>query len=322
MFFFESIPWYSALMWFAVLGGLMLVNEITRSSKRTSLLVYVALPIILTFIVWPRTAGEGSSVGTWFHWAKVYSSLAGVLGFMALRFIKGLDKNKYLLMFPAFILALNILEAVIRDFQCYSFNGLVDGVVILGGPWNIMNGIAGILNIVTISGWMGITISKDKKRDMLWPDQLWFWIIAYDLWNFAYVYNCVSDHAFYAGAALLISCTIPAFFIRKGAWLQHRAQTLATWMMFVMCFPAFVDTSMFAVKSSHDPRALMLVSGLALAANVAVFIYHGYRIVRYRLNPLKQDIYIDLDAYKNVLTDKAALKDNFNAALKTAEAAK
>ena len=166
-----------------------------------------------------------------------------------------------------------------------------------------MNGIAGIINIITITGWMGIFIGKDKKKDMLWPDMLWFWIIAYDLWNFAYVYNCVSDHAFYAGAALLISCTIPAFFIKKGAWLQHRAQTLAIWMMFVMCFPSFVDTSMFAVKSSHNITALWVVSGLALASNVAVLVYEIITIARTKRNPLKEEIYTDLPAFKQVVAD-------------------
>lgn len=300
MFLFESIPWYSALMWFVVLGGLILTNELARRSKWFSMAIFIALPVVLTFAVWPKTAGEGSSVGTWFHWAKVYSALAGCLGFMALRFIKGMDKNKLLLTFPAFILALNITEAVIRDFQCSGFNGIVDGVVMVGGPWNIMNGIAGILNIITISGWLGIVISKDKSKDMLWPDQLWFWIIAYDLWNFAYVYNCVSDHSFYAGAALLISCTIPAFFIKKGAWLQHRAQTLAIWMMFVMCFPTFVDTSMFAVKSSHSVAALWVVSGLSLVSNVAVFIYHFGKVIKNKKNPLKDEIHSDLPAFQEV----------------------
>ena len=300
MFLFQSIPWYSVLMWFGVLAGLMVINELARASKWFSLSIFVALPIVLTFTVWPHTAGEGSSVGTWFHWAKVYSSLAGCVGFMALRYVKGLSNNKYFLMFPPLILALNIMEAVIRDFQCAGLNGLVDGVVMVGGPWNIMNGIAGILNIITISGWMGICIGKDKHKDMLWPDQLWFWVIAYDLWNFAYVYNCVSDHAFYAGAALLISCTIPNFFFKKGAWLQHRAQTLATWMMFVMCFPAFVDTSMFAVKSSHSTTALWVVSGLALASNVAVFVYHFYKIFKYKRNPFKEEIHTDLAAFKLV----------------------
>ncbi len=304
MFLFESIPWYSVLMWFGVLAGLMVVNELARMNKWFSLLIFLVLPIVLPFTVWNHTAGAGSSVGTWFHWAKVYSALAGCLGFMALRFIKGASNNKYLLMFPPLILSINILEAVVRDFQCYGLNGMVDGVMMVGGPWNIMNGIAGILNIITISGWMGIFIGKDKRKDMLWPDQLWFWIIAYDLWNFAYVYNCVSDHSFYAGAALLISCTIPAFFIKKGAWLQHRAQTLAIWMMFVMCFPAFVDTSMFAVKSSHNETALWVVSALALASNIAVFIYHFYKVFKYKRNPFKEEVHPDLTSYKLVVENK------------------
>ena len=192
------------------------------------------------------------------------------------------------------------MEAVVRDFQCFGYNGLVDGVIIIGGPWNIMNGIAGLLNIITISGWIGITVGKDSKKDMLWADQLWFWIIAYDIWNFAYVYNCVSDHAFYAGAALLISCMIPAFFIKKGAWLQHRAQTLAFWMMFVMSFPAFVDTSKFAVKSSHNETALFVVSALSLAVNVAVFIYHFYKVIKYKRNPIKTEVHSDLAAFKEI----------------------
>ena len=59
MFLFESIPWYAALMWFAVLGALILVNEITRLNKWVSIAVYLVLPIILTFTVWPNTAGPG-----------------------------------------------------------------------------------------------------------------------------------------------------------------------------------------------------------------------------------------------------------------------
>ena len=304
MFLFAPIPWYSALMWFVVLGGLMLVNELARLNKWFSLAIFLVLPAVLTITLWPHTAVPGSSVGTWFHWAKVYSALAGCLGFLAIRNFKGWSANKWALMFPPFILAINILEAVVRDFQCFGVNGLVDGVTTIGGPWNIMNGIAGLINIITITGWMGIFIGKDQKKDMLWPDMLWFWVIAYDLWNFAYVYNCVSDHAFYAGAALLISCTIPAFFIKKGAWLQHRAQTLGIWMMFVMSFPSFVDTSMFAVKSSHNPAALWVVSGLALASNLAVLVYELYKINKTKRNPLKEEIYTDLPAYQKV----AALK--------------
>ncbi|BDA79225.1 hypothetical protein LPTSP3_g21550 [Leptospira kobayashii] len=305
MLLFETIPWFSALMWICVCLCLMIISEITRANKWLSLIVYLVVPIVLTIFVWPHTAVKGSSVGTWFHWVKVYSALAGCLGFMALRFLPGFAKNKYLLLFPPLILALNILEAVVRDFQIDRVNGIVDGMLIIGGPWNIMNGIAGILNILTISGWMGIFIGKDKKRDMLWPDQLWFWIIAYDLWNFAYVYNCVPDHSFYAGAALLASCTILAFVVKKGTWLEHRAQTLAIWMMFVMCYPLFVDSSVFAVKSSHNEVALWLVSGLSLASNIGVFVYHFYRIRKYKLNPFQEEVYKDLAAYQAVVKNRA-----------------
>lgn len=300
MFFFENITWQSAMMWVAVVAVLMGLNELARLNKWVALVLFTVVPVILTIFVWPTTAGAGSSTGTWFHWVKVYSALAGCLGFLALRFIKGASNNKYLLIFPPLILAINIMEAVIRDFQVYSLQGMVDGVLMNGGIWNIMNGVAGILNILTISGWVGIKISKDKQKDMVWPDQMWFWIIAYDLWNFAYVYNCVSDHSFYAGAALLISCTIPAFFIKKGAWLQHRAQTLAFWMMFTMSFPAFVGESQFAVASTHSDASLFIASFLSLAANIAVFVYHIYRIKKYKRNVLTEEVYVGLKTFEEI----------------------
>lgn len=285
-------------MGFAVLAGLMFFNEIARANKWIALGLFLVLPILLTLFVWPTTAAPGTSVGTWFHYAKVYSVLIITLIIMGIRYFESWAKNKFIIMLPALLLAINIMEAVIRDFQCYSLNGFVDGVVITGGSWNIMNGIAGILNILAISGWVGIFISKGKKKDLMWPDQLWFWIIAYDFWNFAYVYNCLGDHAFYAGAILLLSCTIPAFFIKKGAWLQHRAHTLSVWVMFAMTFPAFIDTSKYAVKASQNETALFIVSALALVANIALVIYHVYMIVKTKRNPIKEEIYSDLKSFK------------------------
>ena len=292
-------------MWVVVLFALIGANELARQSKWAALGFFLVLPILLTIFIWPTTAGEGSSTGTWFHWVKVYSALAGCLGFVALRFVPGLAQKKWALCFPPLILAINIVEAVIRDFQVYGMQGMVDGVFMVGGPWNIMNGIAGILNILTICGWAGIFISKRKEKDMIWPDMIWPWIIAYDLWNFAYVYNCVGDHSFYAGAALLISCTIPAFFITKGAWLQHRAQTLAFWMMFTMAVPSFVDESQFAVQSSHDPVALFTVSALALAANIGVVVYQLIKMRKNKANPLKGEVYTDTKAYQRAVDDNS-----------------
>jgi hypothetical protein len=223
---------------------------------------------------------------------------------MALRYVKNLDKKKMLLLFPPLILSINILEAVFRDFQCFGYNGTVDGIFIYGGAWNIMNGIAGILNIITITGWLGICIrkqtAKDGSKDMLWPDMLWFWIVAYDLWNFAYTYNCLPGHSWYAGFALLLAPTLCAFTVGKGAWLQHRAQTLAIWCMFAQTFPSFIDKGAFAVASSYNQTALFLVSFAALASNILVMIYMIYKVLKTKRNPYLGELYTDLGEYKEI----------------------
>lgn len=291
-----------------VLLALMAFNELGRTTKWGGIVLFIIVPAILTIYVWPTTAAPGNEYGTgnWFTWVKTYSALAGCVGFMALRFIPGLAEKKWALWFPPLILAINIMEAVIRDFQCYTFGAwegaYINHLWVMSGPWNIMNGIAGILNIITICGWYGIFISKDKSRDMIWPDMIWPWIIAYDLWNFAYTYNCIADHSFYCGLLLLLSCTIPAFFIKKGAWLQHRAQTLALWAMFVMTVPQFADR-IAPVPTTHNPTAFFTVSFLALASNVALFIYQFNKIRKYKLNPLKDEIYKDTKAYKSAIAE-------------------
>jgi hypothetical protein len=291
-----------------VLFALMAFNELGRTTRWGGLVLFLIVPATLTIFVWPTTAAPGNEygTGTWFNWVKTYSALAGCLGFMAIRFIPGLAQKKWALCFPPFILALNILEACIRDFQCYSYgawNGAyIDNLWLMSGPWNIMNGIAGLLNIVTICGWLGIFISKDRTKDMIWPDMIWPWIIAYDLWNFAYTYNCIADHSFYCGLILLLSCTIPAFFIKKGAWLQHRASTLALWIMFVMTIPSFADR-IAPVPTTHNPKAFFIVSLIALIANVTLAAYQFNKIRKNRLNPLKDEIYTDTKAYKKAIEE-------------------
>lgn len=288
--------------------ALLALNEITRRSKWLSLVIYVALPLALTIFVWPQTAGAGTTSGYWFAWVKTYSALAGVIGFMAIRHIKKLEGSKFMYLFPALILAINILEAVYRDIEVFmSFNGTTvveNGLTMMGGSWNLMNAAAGILNIVTITGWLGIRIAKTKSRDMVWPDMLWFWIIAYDLWNLAYCYNCISDRSMYSGVILIVSATIASFFIKKGVWLQHRAQTLALYAMFNLTFPLFADASQFAVKASHRPEAMMVLSVAALAMNIGVLVYEIIHMRTLRVkNPIKNDVYTDLKSYQNALSD-------------------
>ncbi len=289
-----------------VLFSLIAFNEFGRTTRWGGLFLFLVVPVVLTIFVWPATAAPGNEYGTgnWFNWVKTYSALTGCLGFMAIRFIPGLAEKKGAKLFPPIILALNIFEACLRDFEVFTYgawNGaVIDHLWVMSGPWNIMNGIAGLLNIVALCGWMGIFISKDRSKDMIWPDMIWPWIIAYDLWNFAYTYNCIADHSFYCGLILLLACTIPAFFIKKGAWLQHRAQTLALWIMFVMTMPTFADR-IAPVPTTHNPAAFFTVSLLALLANLALVIYQFLRIRRLNLRPLHDEVYRDTRAYRRVL---------------------
>ena len=60
-------------------------------------------------------------------------------------------------------------------------SGAIEGEVVgvMGGPWNFMNAAAGILNIIAITGWFGIVIrkqtKKDGSKDMLWPDMIYYY---------------------------------------------------------------------------------------------------------------------------------------------------
>lgn len=304
-------------IWLFILFALMAFNELGRSKPWAGITLFGIVPLVLTIFVWPTTAAPGNEygTGTWFNWVKTYSALAGCLGFMALRFVSWTGKDgqthhlyekKWALCFPPLILAINIAEAVLRDFQVFSFGlwggGTVENLWTISGPWNIMNGVAGILNIITICGWLGIFVSRDKTRDMIWPDMIWPWIIAYDLWNFAYTYNCISDHSAYCGLALLLSCTIPTFFIKRGAWLQHRAQTLGLWIMFIMTVPQFADR-IAPIPTTHNPTAFFIVSAVALAFNAGVAVYQLLQIKRRSLNPLYDEIYTHTRPYKAVVDE-------------------
>lgn len=306
-------------MWIVVFVCLFVFNEVARRFKWIGFFSFFVLPIILT-VIW-FTVMKETTYTDWFHLAKVYSATAGSIGFWLIRHYEKKDKdgnvvwrlatNKIALCFPPLILAINILEAVARDIEVGSTfwminSGAIEGEImgVLGGPWNYMNAIAGILNIITITGWFGIVIrkmsDKDKSRDMLWPDMLWFWILAYDIWNFVYTYNCIPTHSWYAGLALLVAPTLCAFTVGKGAWLQHRAATLAIWCMFAQTFPLFQDTGKYMVASSYNPTIYTILGAISLLVNLAVFIYMIMKVTKTKRNPYKAELYIDHLEYKAI----------------------
>ena len=182
-----------------------------------------------------------------------------------------------------------------------------ENVWLYGGWWNWLNGIAGLLNIFCMTGWWGIYSSK-KKDDMLWPDMIWLYILAYDIWNFQYTYLNLPTHSWYCGVALLLAPTVAACLWNKGGWIQNRANTLAIWCMFAQVFPLFQDRSVFttipvlyadgfmdaAVRpTAADPRAQGVISVISLAVNALVLALVIRRAIQQKKNPYKNEIFTD-----------------------------
>ena len=298
--------------------GLILVNEIARRTKAGGVFCFIVLPVILTvyFVAISIGAGIGQEwalnnpthvhMNSWFHYAKLYAATIGCIGFMAIKYSWGkIGKAHWFKCFPFVIVAINILIAVVSDFEsairAWGTTWVsTEGILLYGGWHNVFNGLAGLINIACMTGWFGIYISK-KRQDMLWPDMTWVFIIAYDLWNFCYTYNCLPTHAFYCGLALLLAPTVAAFFWNKGGWIQNRAFTLAIWCMFAQVFPAFQDYSVFSVQSVNNPNVNLAVSVIALVANVAAFTYIMYRARKLKVNPYLNEVFVGTRDYEEAM---------------------
>ncbi|MBO5122049.1 MAG: hypothetical protein J6J01_11320 [Oscillospiraceae bacterium] len=327
---------YQLLGWLLVFVALVLFNEIARRSKKGGLFFFVALPAALTvyFIAiyvgaamgaeWALTNSTYVYMNGWFHYAKLYASLAGCIGFMMLKYKWSFGKTEWFKVFPFAIVAINILIAVASDFESaikgaqamkefgdrWWLSG--EGVWLYGGWWNWLNGIAGIINIFCMTGWWGIYSSKNK-HDMLWPDMIWLYIIAYDVWNFQYTYLNLPTHAWYCGLALLLAPTVAAALWNKGGWIQNRANTLATWCMFAQVFPLFQDNSIFttipvlyadgfmdaAIRPTLvNPVPQGVISILSIAINALVLGIIIKRSVEQKKNPYTNEIFTDTKDYQ------------------------
>ena len=300
--------------WIAVFICLIGANEVARRSKKGGIFCFLVLPAILTvyFIAIYAGAAMGAEwalenptyvhMNSWFHYAKLYAATAGCIGFMMLKYgWTGLGRSHAFKAFPFVIVAINILIAVVSDFESAvrAFGTTwvsTEGVTLYGGWHNVFNGLAGLVNIFCMTGWWGIYSSKDKQ-DMLWPDMTWVYIVAYDLWNFCYTYNCLPTHAWYCGLALLLAPTVANFLWNKGGWIQNRANTLALWCMFAQVFPMFQDYSVFSTNSVNNTGVNLAVSVVALVANIAALIYIVYRAKKLGVNPYKSEVFVGTRDY-------------------------
>ena len=318
---------FQLLGWLMVFVGLILANEFARRTKWGGITCFLILPAALT--VYFISIYVGAAMGAqwalnnptyvymngWFHYFKLYAATAGCIGFIMIKYKWGIGKQEWFKVFPFLIVAANILIAVVSDFESGIKGALSpdgwwlssENVWLYGGWWNWLNGIAGIINIFCMTGWWGIYVSRDKK-DMLWPDMTFLYIIAYDIWNFQYTYLNLPTHAWYCGLALLLAPTVANALWNKGGWIQNRANTLALWCMFAQVFPLFQDRSIFttipvlyadgfmdaAVRPTLvNPVPQGVISILSIGINALALALIIKRSKGQKKNPYKQEIFTD-----------------------------
>ena len=331
---------YKLLGWLMAFLGLVILNEIGRRTKFGGILIFVAIPLALTvyFIAIYAAAAKGAEwalnnptyvhMNSWFHYAKLYAADCGCIGFMMLKYKWGIGAKEWFKPFPFIIVAINILIAVGSDFEsaikgAMSVDGWwlsSEGVWLYGGWWNVLNGIAGILNILCMTGWWGIYSSKGRQ-DMLWPDMTWMFILAYDIWNFEYTYLNLPTHSWYCGLALLLAPTFAAAVWNKGGWIQNRANTLAIWCMFAQVVPAFQDYSKFSVLPSvygdtYDavgymdasirpitahPQAQGVIAIASIVTNAVVLAFIIKRSIELKRNPYRNEIWMGTKDYEEAM---------------------
>ena len=331
---------YKLLGWLMAFLGLVILNEIGRRTKFGGILIFVAIPLALTiyFIAIYAAAAKGAEwaltnptyvhMNSWFHYAKLYAADCGCIGFMMLKYKWGIGAKEWFKPFPFIIVAINILIAVCSDFEsaikgAMSVDGWwlsSEGVWLYGGWWNVLNGIAGIINIFCMTGWWGIYSSKGRQ-DMLWPDMTWMFILAYDVWNFEYTYLNLPTHSWYCGLALLLAPTFAAAVWNKGGWIQNRANTLAIWCMFAQVVPAFQDYSKFSVLPSvygdtYDavgymdasirpitahPQAQGVIAVASIVTNVVVLAFIIKRSIELKRNPYRNEIWMGTKDYEEAM---------------------
>ena len=342
-------------MLLVVLAGLILWNEFARRTKMGGAITFFVIPVLLTvyFVAIAIGARSGAEwavnnqthiyMNGWFHYAKLYAALTGCIGFMMIKYKWGIGAKHWFKPFPFVIVAINILIAVVSDFESAVMGWnkwwlSSEGVWLFGGWHNVFNGLAGILNIFCMTAWWNVYASKDKK-DMIWADMTWVYIVIYDIWNFAYTYNCLPTHSWYCGIALLLAPTVAALLWNRGGWIQNRANTLAIWCMFAQVFPLFQETfkdgrqwfswavlpvqypdGVETIKQLYDvaggeaatvgttvdtvaanPTMMTVISALALVTNIIALTYIICVSKKRHINPYKQDVFVNQKYYKDAM---------------------
>lgn len=236
------IPWWHYILSMSIYFILLIVIiDLCRKYVKGSMFFW--LISLATFPLW-IILGQ---VEGWFRWFKVLSVLlptAFIVGTARLAYYKPMNKNPILeflrkdwvYWFLYAMLALNILEATIKDVQ-------------LG---NIANAFVGAVLIITMPFPMKYWKFGGKKADLLFYSTV-AWNFLYTTWNLAFVY--AEGVAFFGGTICILMAAelYPVFKKRPELYIISRIYTLAFHMLMrtmgQSVFTQFMDFTPFYLES-------------------------------------------------------------------------
>lgn len=242
-----------------------LLTEVCRRYRKLA-----AGIIILSLFTFPLWAANRDS---WFEWMKILSVLLPMVIVSLARLAvfddkKGtfweIFKKPWTMWFLFFILALNITEASIRDWEF----------------GNHMNALAGFLLILTIpfagKFWR---IEKDVCGDLIVDFPLG-WCFLYTTWNAAFLLGCIPDE-FAGGLAILIACELYSLFGRHDLYIMGRIYTLAFFVLQLGTTDVlpFMDSSAWANQTFVDNWGIFNV-----ACGVVYVIWYNWQMHTGRCN--------------------------------------
>lgn len=170
-------------------------------------LIFLGIGPIIMWHWWKPTAKKCD--WSWFIILKTYS----VAFFSSIFMLAMILEQQYVLFFSLilyFLMILNILEAVVFDFQVGSK----------------VNAFAGLLLAASTPQWGMTYVSNDG---IMYPASM-IWIIAYTMWNFGFIYS-VSKRVYAHHIAVLLAPFIISLWYGQAVWFQARVFTLTLFMM-------------------------------------------------------------------------------------------
>ena len=244
---------------FTLLGVLLfLVQEVLRrAGKWLAWGPFLVMPIVLT----PYWARNNYQVEI-FLWFKLYTILFGACWITGLRYTS-LGRSPWSLLGVFVLLVINVLEAVVQD-------------VLSGTLAHYLVAFSGVLLLLSLPNQLhAIRIAKSGYRDLVYRDMTRPWIVAYTVWNAAFVYLnfpiVAGHHLGVLGAAFVVAMHDPR------RWLMARTYTLAFDMLLLATFreplTGALDTTHWLTPAGADLVAFLCLGAVACCSAHVVVDY-------------------------------------------------